>query len=379
TPPAARFHDGQLGLAMLEGLGIIDPSHLPSNALSPPVLIEQIVADRRTYDIGMSPATTVRLPARTHDVQIDYTALSLSAPEKLRFRYMLDGVDREWREVGNRRQAFYTDLPPRRYRFRVAAANRNGVWGESGAALDFSVAPAYYQTTWFLALSITAGVALVWTAHRVRVSVVERHEREISALNERLMKAQEQERFASAGELHDGGMQQMLALTMMLGTAKRKIASHAADAEASIDKIQLKVIQAGTDIRQLSHGLHPPLLQEEGLPGALRAYCDQFGTASGIAIDCTLDESARDLSRGAALALFRITQEAIGNAVKHAKAKHIDIHLARTNGSIALTVTDDGVGFDRSRLSTSGGLGLVMMRERAAQLNGTFEFDSAPG
>src|SRR5262249_454212 len=148
-----------------------------------------------------------------------------------------------------------------------------------------------------------------------------------------------------------------------------------AEAQASIDKIQQKLIQTGTDIRQLSHGLHPPLLQEEGLPGALRSYCEQFGTASGLAIDCTLDETARDLSRGAALALFRITQEAIGNAVKHAKAKHVTVHLARTNGSIALTVSDDGVGFDRSRLSTSGGLGLVMMRERAGQLNGTFDFD----
>src|SRR5262249_32636690 len=152
--------------------------------------------------------------------------------------------------------------------------------------------------------------------------------------------------------------QQMLALTMMLGTAKRKIAASPAEAEASLDRIQQKVIQAGTDIRQLSHGLHPPLLQDEGLPGALRSYCEQFGAASGIRLTCEIDESARDLSRGAALALFRITQEALGNAAKHALAKHISVRLARTDGSIALTVSDDGVGFDRSQLGTSGGLGL---------------------
>src|SRR5262249_28279254 len=179
-----------------------------------------------------------------------------------------------------------------------------------------------------------------------------------SALNERLMKAQEQERIRIAGELHDGVMQQMLAMTMMLGTAKRKMASHATDAEASIDKVQQKLIQTGTDIRQLSHGLHPPLLQEGGLPAALRSYCEQFGSASGIGVACDLDEQARDLSRGAALALFRITQEAIGNAVKHAQAKHITVRLARRNGSIALTVADDRVGFDRSRLTTTGRLRL---------------------
>jgi len=296
-----------------------------------------------------------------------------------RFRYKLEGYDSDWQDAGNRRQAFYGHLPPGNYRFRVIASNNSGVWNETGASIDISIPPAYYQTTWFAALVGSLVLALVWGTHRVRFRIVERHEREISALNERLMKAQEQERIRIAGELHDGVMQQMLALTMMLGTAKRKIASNPTEAEASIEKIQQKVIQAGTDIRQLSHGLHPPLLQDEGLPGALRSYCEQFGTASGIAIDCTLDESARDLSRGAALALFRITQEALGNAAKHAKAKHISIRLARTNGTIALTVSDDGVGFDRSRLGTSGGLGLVIMRERAGQLNGTFEFDSAHG
>src|SRR5262249_8137271 len=182
-----------------------------------------------------------------------------------------------------------------------------------------------------------------------------------------------------AGELHDGVMQQLLGVTMLLGTTKRKIASNPADAEASIGKIQQKLVQTGTDIRQLSHGLHPPLLQDEGLPGALRSYCEQFGAASSIPVACEIDESARDLSRGAALALFRITQEALGNAAKHAKTKHVAVRLKRADGTIALTISDNGIGFDRSRLSTSGGLGLVMMRERAGQLNGTFDYESALG
>src|SRR5262249_37473808 len=114
-------------------------------------------------------------------------------------------------------------------------------------------------------------------------------------------------------------------------------------------------------------------------PGALRSYCEQFSATSSIPVTCEVDESSRDLSRGAALALFRIVQEALGNSAKHARAKHIRVRLARSNGSVTLTISDDGVGFDRSRLGGSGGLGLVMMRERAGQLNGTFEFESAPG
>jgi signal transduction histidine kinase/ligand-binding sensor domain-containing protein len=372
TSEVVKAPDGKLWFRTASGVGALDPGHLPFNALPPPVQIEQITADHRRYD------TPHALPPRVRDLQIDYTALSFVAPDKIRFRYWLEGYDASWQEAGTRRQAFYTNLPPRPYRFRVIAANNSGVWNETGATLEFVIPPAYYQTRWFLALSVGAGIALVWTAHRVRVRIIERHQREISALNERLMKAQEQERIRIAGELHDGVMQQMLAVTMMLGTAKRKIADNA-DAQQSIDKIQQTVIQAGTEIRQLSHGLHPPLLQEAGLPEALRSHCEQFNAASGVAVACEADERARDLSRGAALALFRIAQEALGNAAKHASATHVIVRLTRSDTSVVLTITDDGVGFDRSRLGMSGGLGLVMMRERAGQLNGTFDFDTAPG
>jgi signal transduction histidine kinase/ligand-binding sensor domain-containing protein len=372
TSEAVKASDGTLWFRTANGVGALDPGHLPFNALPPPVQIEQMTADHRRYD---TPHT---LPARVRDLQIDYTALSFVAPDKIRFRYRLDGYDADWQDAGTRRQAFYTNLPPRPYRFRVIAANNNGVWNESGATLEFSIPPAYYQTNWFLALSVGAVIALVWTAHRVRLRIVETHEREIIALNERLMKAQEQERMRIAGELHDGVMQQMLAVTMMLGTAKRRIVSDA-DAKATIDKAQDKLIQVGTEIRQLSHDLHPPVLQEAGLPQAVQAYCEEFSLSSGIPVSCDADEAARELSRGAALALFRIVQEALGNAAKHARARRITVRLTRSNGMVSLVVSDDGVGFDRSRLAMAGGLGLITMRERAEQLNGRVEFESTPG
>jgi signal transduction histidine kinase len=125
--------------------------------------------------------------------------------------------------------------------------------------------------------------------------------------------------------------------------------------------------------------LHPPALQEAGLPAAVRTYCEQFSESSSIAVECDADDAVHDLSRGAALALFRIVQEALGNAAKHAQARHITVHLGRANGVVSLAVSDDGIGFDASGLGTSGGLGLIMMRERATQLNGKFEFESAPG
>jgi signal transduction histidine kinase len=370
--------DGKVWFMSREGVSVIDPARLTINTLPPPVHIEQVIADRQTYDRTSARGESLRLPPLTRDLQIDYTALSLVAPEKMQFRYQLEGYDRNWQDVGNRRQAFYANLPPREYRFRVIAANNSGVWNEAGASLAFSVAPAYYQSTWFPVLLTGIVLALVGTAHRIRVRIVEKHQREISALNERLMKAQEQERIRIAGELHDGVMQQMLAATMMLGTAKRRIAD-ISEATAAIDKVQQKLIEMGTDIRQLSHDLHPPILQEAGLPEAMRAYCQQFSASSGIVVACDADDGAADLSRGAALALFRIVQEALGNAAKHARAKRIAVRLTRSAEAVSLVVSDDGAGFDPGQLGATGGLGLVMMRERATQLNGTFEFDSAPG
>ena len=378
TAPVARSSDGRLWFVSHDGISVVDPARLPVNKLPPPVTIEQVIADRKVYSAGSGTGEPLRLPPLVRDLQIDYTALSLVAPGRNRFRYRLEGYDRDWQDVGNRRQAFYTNLSPRSYRFRVIAANNSGIWNETGASLDFLIAPAFYQTGWFAVLSVAMLGALVWTAHRIRLGVVERHQGEISALNERLMKAQEQERIRIAGELHDGVMQQMLAVTMMLGTAKRRIAADAA-AKATIEKVQDKLVQMGTDIRQLSHDLHPPVLQEAGLPSAVQTYCEEFSTTTGIPVACEADEDVSTLSRGAALALFRIVQEALGNAAKHAHAKRITVRLTRSDGMVSLVIADDGAGFDPTRLGTSGGLGLIMMRERASQLNGTFAFESAPG
>ena len=127
------------------GVSVIDPHHLAFNERPPPVHIERVTADDKIYDA----TNGLRLPARLRDLSIDYTAFSFVAPEKVRFRYMLEGQDPDWREVVNDRTVKYSNLPPGAYRFRVVAANNNGVWNESGRALDFSIAPAYYQTNSF--------------------------------------------------------------------------------------------------------------------------------------------------------------------------------------------------------------------------------------
>jgi signal transduction histidine kinase/ligand-binding sensor domain-containing protein len=165
SPLVAKSADGRLWFLPGEGVSVINPRHLAVNKLPPPVHIEQVTADRKTYDA----LPRLHLPALIRDLEIDYTALSLVAPEKNLFRYKLEGSDRDWHDVGNRRQAFYNDLPPGNYRFRVVASNNSGVWNEQGEALDFSIAPAYWQTNWFRAACGAAFFLVLWALYQLRL------------------------------------------------------------------------------------------------------------------------------------------------------------------------------------------------------------------
>jgi signal transduction histidine kinase len=385
SPRVAKAPDGEFWFLPFDGVSVIDPHHIPFNKLPPPVHIEQIVADRKTYDTASDRSGNLRLPPLSRDLEIDYTALSLVAPEKNRFRYKLEGLDKDWHDVGNRREAFYTNLPPRHYRFRVAASNNSGVWNEEGAFLDFAVAPAYYQTNWFRALCVVIVASIIWAAHRLRVralekrqALLEQHQTEIRALNEQMIKAQEAERMRISGDLHDGVLQQITSLTLRLGKVKRQVPPDS-EATATVNSLQQQLIQIGTDIRHISHELHPALLQESGLPAALSSYCEEFSNVRGLPVSCETDESVEELSPGAALCLYRIAQEALGNAAKYSQARRVEVRLTRSNGLVRLTVSDDGVGCDPERIGKSGGLGVINMRERVLQLRGTFEFKSETG
>ena len=346
SPVVQNAPDGRLWFAHNDGVSVIDPHHLRLNTILPPVHIEQITADGKTY----AATPSLQLPPRIRDLAIDYTALSLVAPEKVRFRFKLAGQDEDWREVVNDRRVQYSNLAPGHYRFRVIASNNSGVWNEEGAFLDFAIAPAYYQTNWFRALCGLAFLAMLWTVYQLRVralerrqAVLERHRTEVRALNEELIKAQEAERMRISGELHDSVLQQITSLTLRLGKVKRQVPPDS-EATATVTGLQQELIKIGTDIRHISHELHPALLQEAGLPAALSAYCEEFSKVRGLPVSCKTDKSVQELSPGAALCLYRIAQEALGNAAKYSEAKRVEVRLTRSNGTVCLSVSDDGIG-----------------------------------
>ncbi len=171
-PTATKTSDGRLWFANIVSAEMIDPKQTYRNSIPPPVHIEKVIADHKDYKL----VDRLRLPALTRDVEIDYTALSLAVPQKVRFRYQLEGYDPGWQEAGTRRQAFYTNLPPGNYRFRLMACNNSGVWNETGDSLNFSIPAAWYQTVWFRTLCVAALLGLLWLLYQIRIRQVRHQE-----------------------------------------------------------------------------------------------------------------------------------------------------------------------------------------------------------
>jgi len=203
--PAVRASDGKFWFRTSEGVAVIDPQELTKNPVPPAVHIERLVADGAV----VAATQTAQLQPLTRNVEIDYTALSLAEPRKVQFRYKLEGFDPDWRDAGTRRQAFYTNLHPHAYRFRVLACNNDGVWNESGATLDFDLLPAFYQTQWFRLLCALVLIILAWGAYRLRVW-------QVTTRAQELFEEHLKERKRIALELHDSLIQDVMGISLQI-------------------------------------------------------------------------------------------------------------------------------------------------------------------
>src|ERR1700722_3820917 len=263
-PSASRSQDGTLWFANEDVLQMIDPDHLAMNTLPPPVHIENIIADRKSYPLKQD----LSLPPRTRDLEIDYTALSFVVPQKVRFRYKLEGWDADWQNAGTRRQAFYTNLGPRRYSFHVMASNNDGVWNETGESLDFLIVPAFYQTTWFavaVGLSISCLLSLIYLVRLQQVTAQVR-----ARLYARLS---ERERIAR--ELHDTFFQGIQGLLLRFHTATTQLKKD--EPARKIFEAALKESdQVMLDGRELVLDLRTSATDNYELPSALIAAGNEF-------------------------------------------------------------------------------------------------------
>ncbi len=373
TPHVAKSSDGKLWFLPSDGASVVDPSHIPFNTLPPQVHIEQIIANGKTYNAASDANGRLRLPPRIRDLEIDYTALSLVAPEKVRFRYQLEGHDGDWQDVGNRRQAFYGDLSPGAYRFRVSACNNSGVWNEAGTFLDFAIAPAYYQNTWFLVSCVAVFLALLAALYQLRLRQVARQ------FNMRL-EERVNERTRIARDLHDTLLQSLAGVSLQLDGISKQAATNPERTPSLIARVREQVDSAFREARVRVWNLRSPALEVQGLEGALRQLVERIGPATAARCSVTVTGRSRPCPPDIEEELLRIAQEAANNASQHAQPNEIRIALDYSAGSLTLSISDDGRGFDLEEGSRkSGHWGLKNMQERAAQIRGTCKITTAAG
>jgi len=370
-----RSLDGKMWFQGLGGVSVIDPQHLPSNEITPPVHIERVTANGKTYDASNG----LRFPPRIRDLKIDYTALSFVAPEKVQFRYQLEGQDRNWREVANDREAQYSNLPPGDYVFRVTAANNRGVWNEAGATLEFSVAPAWFQTDWFYGSCVLAGLLIAWTTYRIRMRQVARSLR--AGFDERLS-----ERTRIARDLHDTLLQSFQASLIQMQRARNHFSRSTEEAVRTLDNAIGSAEQAIVEGRDAIQDLRPTVNPQRDLEHLLTVAGQELAKAQDAngppMFRVTVEGPHRSLSPILQDEVYRIGREVLRNAFRHSQASHIEAEVRYDNRKLRLRIRDDGKGIDRDIMTEgarAGHWGLPGARERATRIGARLDFWSEAG
>lgn len=371
-PAGWKSRDGRLWFPTIRGIVAVD-SRIKMNDNPPPLMIEEVLADRKgqglTKDQKSQPTggqralafSALKIPPGRGELEIHYTALSLQAPEKNRFQYMLEGVDPNWIDAGTRREAFYNNLAPGGYSFRVRACNNDGVWNEAGIVLPLVLLPHFWQTWWFkLTIPLAIGLLFfVW--YRFRMAQL----REIERL-----------RVQIAADLHDDVGARLTKVAMVTEFMDRETmpADKSKPHVQNIAKTTREVIQA---MDEIVWTINPKNDTLDNLANYIFQYAQEYFQNTGVR--CRMDLPAQlphfPLSTEERHNLFMAVKEALNNVLKHARATEVRISLAVEDGGLRIVVTDNGCGFLLNG-SHNGGNGLDNMKERLVRIGGRLDVQS---
>ena len=365
-PAAWRSQDGSLWFATLRGVSTIDGRTALANGPAPSVVVESLSVDYRVIDLA-----SVRDVAPGHDrLTFEYTGITFVSPQRVRFRYMLEGFDRSWVDAGTRRTAYYTSLPPGDYRFRVAARANDGDWSEKEADVGFRLLPRFYQTYWFyLLLTVALGLA-VYAFSRWRVRQVEAQFDAVLAERNRI-----------AREIHDTLAQGFVAVSLQLELLARKLGDAPENVRSLVTQTREMVQSSLEEARRSIWELRSQGSETGDFRTRLSRMANEIGKRAGLNVQFSVLGTYRALPEKMESELLKIGQEAVTNVVRHAQAKQLKIDLAYEGKKVRMLIADDGRGFagDANSSGPEGHFGLRGMRERAAQIGAQMTVTSAPG
>lgn len=377
SPAGLKTRDGLICFSTVRGLIFLDPHQQEETAASPTVLLEEVLVNGQAIQAKAAPggARRITIPPGGRELELRYTGLSYGSPEKVSFRYRLEGLEREWVEAGARRAAYYSRVPPGDYVFRVIACNADGLWNETGAALALRLEPYLWQRRGFLAVVMLAALAAL--AATLRLLERRRYRRQLAILETR--HAVERERLRIAQDMHDhiGGMLTQVSQLSDLGLGA---APPDTPVRAHLERIGTQSRAAVQALDEIIWATNP---KNDNLPRFaeyISRFADEFFETSAIRCWQEMPADLPDLPLRADLRhnIFLAIREAFHNVLKHSAAATLWLRLALSDGQLRIEIEDNGRGFDRDKPGP-GGNGLENMRSRLAECGGRMTLESAPG
>ncbi|HEY3863452.1 MAG TPA: two-component regulator propeller domain-containing protein [Verrucomicrobiae bacterium] len=373
-PAGCKGPDGQLWFPTGKGLVSVNPKEIHVNASPPPVVIEEVRVDGHARAAAGEP---LRIAPGQHRIEIDYTALSFVAPEKVRFRYQLDGMETNWEEAGTRRGADFTYLPPGDYKFHVIACNNDGVWNTTGAEFAFNLLPHFWQTPWFLVLA--GGAIMASAGLGVHLDGRRRLRRKLELLERQ--QAVERERSRIARDIHDDLGASLTRISLLSDAVAPDQVSPPQAGEA-LSRIFTTSRQLVGALDEIVWAVNPRFDTLDSLASYLGNFAQDF--LETAAIRCRLDMPVHlpvfPLTSEVRHNVFLAFKEALNNVLKHAAATEVKVSLALDAEALVLSVEDNGRGFSPPAAAArpSGGFGLANMSKRLAEIGGRCDIQSAP-
>ena len=382
-PGAVKTKSGVLCFPMVNGLVTIDPRRFAEAAAPARVLLEETFVDGQLVLFSDQPGDRLLSigPGR-HSAEFHYTALGGSAPERVLFKYRMEGLE-DWVEAGSERLARYRNIPPGRYRFRVLACNSDGVWSETGPSLAVVVQPYFWQTWWFRGAFMLVLAGCVLGSYEWRLRRLQRGREAQQAFSRSLIESQERERKRIATDLHDSLGQDLMLINNRVTLLVAKVADPS-EVTRQAGEISATTHRAIAEMRAIAEALRPPDLEHIGITKAIEWLADKV--AAGVSqtrISAELDRIDGLLKAEQEIHLYRIIQEGLNNVVKHASASRAILEVKREPTSIRVSLFDNGKGFDvqhpHADTGSRTGIGFSSMSERARVLGGELDIQSDPG
>lgn len=383
-PSACKDTAGRLWFRTTQGVAVVNPDQIKSNELPPPVVIQEILADRQPVgasSFGLHTTGQITVKPGRGELEIHYAALSFRAPEKNQFRYKLEGVDLDWVEAGTRRVAFYNNLRPGRYKFQVQACNNDGLWNETGAWVLLTFKPHFWETRWFLAMIILGAMGVVGGS--ARYITRRRLERRLALLEQQ--HAVEKERARIARDMHDELGAKLTRISFQ-GAMARRCLENPPDTDQHIAKMSETARELVLSLDQIVWAVDPENDSLESLANYICRYAGEFVENSPIDCKFSIPRKlpSRHLSTEVRHNIFLAVKEALNNVLKHSGAKHVLLTISAGADRFEVAIADDGHGMSGEPDVPAGGArrvghGMVNMRERLASINGMFELKSKPG